>query len=78
MQVLRGVPINRAASVQKEATVEDKKEKTKVDPDIVPHVSEDFLQCVDPSELPKRKNRRNVDEHTDEVTKSCLDLAIDG
>ena len=72
MQVLRGVPLNRAASV------EDKEEKAHTDPEVVPYVSKDFLQCADPSELPKRKKRRNVDEHIDEVTKSCLDLAIDG
>ena len=68
IQVQRGVPINRAASVQKESTVEDKKEKTKKDSDIVPHVSDDF----------KRKKNHNVDEQMDEITKSCLDLAIDG
>jgi len=74
----RGVPLNRAASTQKESKIKDLEEDSKIDTDIVPHVSEDFLQCIDPSETPKRKRRRNVDEHIEEVTKSCLDLAIDG
>ena len=62
---------------QKAASIKERKDKTKADPDIVPHTSDEFLQCVDPSEL-LRKKKKNVDEHTEEVTKSCLDLAIDG
>jgi predicted RNA-binding Zn-ribbon protein involved in translation (DUF1610 family) len=76
MQYQRGVPLNRAASVQKESEIKDPKEKA--DPDIVPHVSDEILQCTDPSEMPKRKRRKNVDKHIEEVSKSCLDLAIDG
>ncbi len=82
MQVQRGVPIPKmfetSTSIQKEAIVEDLKEKDMVNPDIVPYKSDEFLQCVDPSELPRRKNRRKVDEKLEEVSKSCLDLAIDG
>ena len=78
MQYQRGVPLNRAASVQKKATVDDPKEKEKVDPDVVPYESDEILQCVDPLEVANRKRRRNVYKHIEEVTKSCLDLAIDG
>lgn len=81
MQVQRGVPIrsfNASQHPLKEATIKDPKEKSKVNRDVVPHASDDFLQCVDPSELPNRKKRRNVDKHIEEVSKSCLDLAIDG
>ena len=65
-------------SMQKEAVVEDSKEKEKVDPDIVPYKSDEILQCVDPNEVHRRKNRRKVDDKLEEVSKSCLDLAIDG
>lgn len=66
--------------MQKEAIIEDPKEKDKekADPNIVPYESNEILQCVDPSELHRRKNRRKVDEKLEEVSKSCLDLAIDG
>ncbi len=77
LQYQRGVPLNRAASVQKKSEVKDPKEKNK-DPNIVPYESDEILQCVDPSETLKRKRRVNVDKHIKEVTKSCLDLAIDG
>ncbi len=77
MQFFKGVPLNRAASVQKKAIVDDPKEKD-VDPDKVPFESDEILQCVDPSEIHKRKRRKNVDKHIEEVSKSCLDLAIDG
>jgi len=76
MQFQKGVNLNRTASVQKETTSKDPKEKA--DPEIVPFESDEFLQCVDPAESLRKKKRRNVDEHTEEVTKSCLDLAIDG
>lgn len=78
MQFFKGVPLNRTASVQKEATVDDPKEKDTIDPDVVPYESDEILQCIDPSESLNRKRRRNVDKHIEEVTKSCLDLAIDG
>ena len=82
LQVQRGVPIPKMfdtnTNMQKEAVVEDPKEKEKVDPDIVPYESDEILQCVDPSELHRRKNRRKVDDKLEEVSKSCLDLAIDG
>jgi len=77
MQFQKGVNLNRAASIQKESDVDDPKEKD-VDPNLVPYESDEILQCVDPSEVIKRKKRRNVDECVDEVSKSCLDLAIDG
>lgn len=82
MQVRKGVPIPKmfdtVVDVQKEATIKEPKHKDKADPDIVPHVSDDILQCIDPSELNRRKNRRKVDDKLEEVSKSCLDLAIDG
>lgn len=62
--------------MQKEAIVNDPKEEA--DPDKVPFESDEILQCVDPNELHRRKNRRKVDEKLEEVSKSCLDLAIDG
>jgi hypothetical protein len=68
MQFQKGVPINRAASTK------DPKEGP--NPDIVPFESDEILQCTDPSETRKRKRRKNVD--IEEVSKSCLDLEIDG
>lgn len=70
MQFQKGAPLNTAS-------VKDKDEKEDVDPELVPYESEDFLmQCIDPNEV--NKKRRNVDEDIEQVTKSCLDLEIDG
>lgn len=80
LQYQQGVPLNRAASIQKKSTIDDpkEKEKEKANPDIVPYESDEILQCTDPKEMLKRKQRKDVDKHIEEVTKSCLDLAIDG
>jgi hypothetical protein len=78
MQFQKGQNLNRAASVQKEAIVADPKEKKKTNPNVVPFESDEILQCVDPNEVHRRKNRRKVDDKLEEVSKSCLDLAIDG
>jgi len=79
MQFQKGVALNKQFSDDsslKEATTKDPKSKT--NRDIVPYVSDDFLQCTDPTEMPRRKRRKDVDKHIEEVSKSCLDLAIDG
>jgi len=77
MQFQRGVPLNRAASVQKEAEVKDPKEKD-VDPEVVPFESDEILQCTDPTETLVWKRRKDVDKHRYEVLNSTKDLAIDG
>jgi DNA-directed RNA polymerase subunit RPC12/RpoP len=68
IQVQKGVAIAfNHKHVLKISEVEDNEEKKVKDT----YVSEEFLQCYDPSE---RKNR-GID---DDITKSCLDLEMDG
>ncbi len=69
--------ISKKIGKEKNEIIEDKaKENEDTVSDI--YKSEEIRQCIDPSEYTSiRKNKRLVDD-TDEVTKSCLDLAIDG
>ena len=78
MQFQKGTPLNRLSSQKKESAINDPEENNEADPEIVPYESNEFLQCIDPYSVTERKRRGNADDYIEEVTKSCLDLEIDG